>query len=191
MTVSKMEQVVLQKAEAEAKEILAKARKEADERWETRSARLREEHERRVEAARQEIESELERTEGARANENRLELLRLKNEIIEEIFDKALDRFVESDAYPEWLKQQIKSLPKMGGAELVANKADRDRLKKASADVERDDMPVAEDAAPIRGGFLVRGKQVDMDVSVESLMDAMRESLTQQIARKLFDEEAE
>ncbi len=186
-----MEEVVVRKAEAEAKEILAEARKEADERWETRSARLREEHERRVEAAKQEIESELERTEGSKANDNRVELLRVKNEILDEIFDKALDRFVESDAYSGWLKRQVEALPEMEGAELVANEADRDRLKKAAADGERNDMPVAEDAAPIRGGFLVRGKQFDMDVSVESLMDAMRESLTQRIARQLFDEETE
>jgi len=187
VALSGVEKAVLEKAEAEANKVLDAARREADAYWERESARLREAHERRVEADRRELEMQLERDAGAKEIEHRLELLKAKNEIIQEVFETALDGIIElpDEGYLRWLREQVARLPEMSDAVLVANERDRPLLERAVRESGRQ-FAVGDDNAPIRGGFLLRSENVDLDCSIESLMDDIRETLTRDVAERLF-----
>ena len=188
MAIESLQTAVLDKARAEAEAILAEARKGADARFERESARLREEHERRVEAIRAEAEAGLERDAGNRRAEDRNKLLAMKNEIIEEVFAKAVEdiRNLPDDGYAEWLKAQLARAPKMDGAAVAVNEADRPLMEKILG--EGSELKLAEKPADIEGGMIIQGPKADLDFSVESLLGVLRESLAEEIAAQLFAE---
>ncbi len=190
MALSNVEQAVLQKAEDEVRKTLDEASEAAEALLQRRTARLREEHERRVEATHHELESELERETGARDAADRLELLKLKNEIIEEVFEKAVAgiRSLPDNGYAGWIKAQVAALPPMDEAVLVANAQDQSFLQDAVAAAQRSDLKTSDQPAAIKGGFLVQGAQADLDFSIEALMGTLRDSLTEDISQKLFGE---
>jgi len=186
VAISNVEQAVLKRAEDEVRKIEEEARAAAEALWERESARLREEHVRRVEATRQEIEGALERELSAIRAENNREILKIKNEIIEVVFRKALDAILNlpDDGYAKWVRARVAGLPEMPGARLAGNERDQALLKEAATG--RSDLSVADEPAPLKGGFLVLGAQADLDFSIEALMAALRESLTQDVAARLF-----
>ena len=192
MSLPSLEQAVLKKADEEAAAILEKAREEAEARLARESARLKAEHERRVAAARAEMEGALERETGAREAEDRMKLLKIKNEIIREVFDRAVEgaRSLPDDGYAAWLKSRLDHLPKLEAAQVLVNEQDRDLMARILQETSAEgSLKLAETNATIRAGFLVQGKEADLDFSVEALMDVLRESLGQEIAQRLFGDE--
>ena len=189
-----MEHAVLRKAQEEADAILNEASAKADARFERESARLREEHERRVAAARAELEAALERETSAKETANRLGLLKIKNEILEEIFSRAVEgiRSLPDDGYARWLKEQIATVPKAAGARVAVNERDTQLMAGLLRDLPGESaMQLADRPAPIQAGFLVQGEQADLDFSVEVLLSVLWESLAREIATRLFGGEAE
>jgi len=188
VAIANVEQAVLKKAEDEARQVEAVARAEADAFWEKESARMREEHARRIEATRQALEGELERDSGDRKAADNRELLKMKNEIIEEIFSQALDgvQNLPGDGYAQWVKARIASLPDMPNTALAGNERDQPLLQQIAA--ERANRSISTTPVPIKGGFMVIGAQADLDFSIESLMNTLRESLTHDVATRLFGE---
>jgi vacuolar-type H+-ATPase subunit E/Vma4 len=185
VALSQIEQAVMAKAEGEVASVLEDARREADELLERRMERARDDHTRRVEDARQELEAELDRETGAKETDDRLALLKIKNEIMDEIFGKALDslRGLPDNGYAKWLTAQAKSLPALEGAALLGTAEDKALLQEVASEIG---LTVSDAAVSIKGGFLVTGVQADLDVSVESLMAVLRESMTEEISTKLF-----
>ena len=194
MALMDMEQAVLRKAQEEADAILNEARAKAAARVERESARLREEHERRVAAARAELEAALERETSAKETANRLGLLKIKNEILEAVFSRAVEgiRTLPDDSYARWLKGQVAVVPRVSGARVAVNERDAQLMAGLLRDLPGESaMQLAENPARIQAGFLVQGEQADLDFSVEALLGVLWESLAQEIATKLFDGEAE
>jgi len=191
LAIEKLQTAVLDKARAEAEAILAEARKGADARYERDAARLREEHERRVAVLRAEAEAALEREAGNRRAEQRNKLLAMKNEIIEEVFAKAVEgiRNLPDNGYATWLAAQLARAPRMDGAAVAVNEADRPVMEKILADGS--DLKMAEKPAPVRGGLIIQGPRADLDFSIESLLGVLRESLAEEIASQLFAEPEE
>jgi len=189
-----MEQAVLRKAQEEADAILNEARVKANARFERESARLREEHERRVGAARAELEAALERETSAKETADRLSLLKIKNEILEAVFSRAVEaiRSLPDDGYARWLKGQLAVVPKATGTRVAVNERDAQLMAGLLRDLPGGSaMQLAENPASIQAGFIVQGEQADLDFSVEVLLGVLRESLAQEIATRLFGGEAE
>ena len=187
MALTEVEEAILKKAQEEADAIIAEAEQKADAHLERESARLREEHERRIARTRAELEAALDRETGTRKTQDRLEILKVKNEIIEEVFRKTVEGIVSlpDGGYEKWLKGQISRLPRIDGAEILANDRDRETVGKILGETKIP-MKLSEESAPIKGGFLVRGRDADLDYSVEALLGVLRESLAEEVAAGLF-----
>ena len=194
MAMTNVEQAVLNKAQQEAEAVLDEARGATEAHWERASARLRESHERRVEALRAELTGTLERQCASRETEDRLERLKIKNEIIDKVFRRAAEGIVSlpDDGYHHWLKSQLSHLPERSGGRVAANERDREivgRLLKEIPDPQG--LALSEEPLDILGGFLVQGERADLDYSVDSLLSVLRESLAEEVAASLFRGEAE
>ena len=192
MTIPAVQQAVLDRAQAEAQRVLDEGRRQADARFEREATRLREEHARRVESMKAELEGDLDREVGARRTEDRNKLLAMKNEIIADVFARAIDgiRSLPDDGYATWLKSQLERVPKTEGAQVVVNAADRDTAVALLGQLPGDaGLALSDKSASIEAGLLVEGAQADLDFSVESLLDVLRESLSEEIASRLFAEE--
>jgi len=188
-----LEQAVEKKAKEQAEALLAEARREAETVLKRETERRREEHARRVEALRQSLENEYEREVGARRAEDRREVLRLKNEILEEVFRRAVEGMVQlpNQGYARWLAAQLRKLPDAGrGMTLRANPRDGELLTRLLKE-QGSGASMAEPDPSVQAGFIAQGPGRDLDLSVESLMGAMRDALTERVAAELFDAKTE
>jgi len=184
-----MEETVLSRAEAEAQAILDGAKRRAAARWERESVHLRAEHEHRVEAMKARLEAELQREINAAEAGYRTKILQLKNDIIEEVFAKAAERIrnLPDDGYRTWLREQLEAVPAIDGARVVAAESDRDLIAGLLEQLGGGRSPaLAEETAPLRGGFVVRTEKMDLDFSIEALLGALRERIREEIAAELF-----
>lgn len=192
MPLTNLEKAVEKKAREQAGAIMAKARKDADARLRRDSERLREEHAHRLDLLRRELEADLDRQTGDAETKDRREVLRIKNEIISALFTQALDGIVSlpGNGYAEWLGAQLKKLPNQGkDMVLRVNPRDKDLIAQQARALGVV-APVADQDDSLRGGFVAQGKGRDLDFTTASLMDAMRETLTEQVVSRLFDSEA-
>ena len=193
MPLTNLEKAVEKKAQEQADALPASARGEADARLRRDSERMREEHARRLDALGRELQADLDRQVGDAETKNRREVLRIKNEIIAELFGKALDGIVSlpGNGYAEWLGAQLKKLPN-AGKEMTLRVHPRDKeLVARQIRALGIAAPVADLDEDVRGGFVAQGKGRNLDFTTDSLMQEMRETLTEKAVSKLFESEAD
>jgi len=188
VSLAKVEEVVLKKAQQEAAALVQEAARAADAHREKESARLKAQHTQRVESARAEMQAALERELNAKESEGRRQLLGRKNELIGQVFDQAAERIISlpADGYRDWLKRQLRRVPPMDQATIRVAARDKAPVASVLAELGRPDLRLDEAPADIRGGFLVQGKSFDMDFSLDSLLGVLRESLAEKATAKLF-----
>lgn len=113
--------------------------------------------------------------------EARREILNAKHQLIVRVIDKAAERFTSSKNYPALIAKTVAASPKTSDVLLSAD--DLKRLKSHSW--ARKAKP-----APIMGGVILRTPGRDLNFSLDASFETLKESLTLEIARILFDETA-
>jgi len=198
VTLHEVEAAVLKKAQAEAESLLVEARRLAEERWQRESVRLREEHRRRLEHLRVEEEAALAREVAAKRAEHRRALLARKNEILDEVFHQAAEAIITlpDDGYRCWLEAQLLRVVRLtqgdeSAGEVLTNDRDHTLVGRLLTQLTPGArLTLAAERVPIRGGFLVRGRRWDLDLSLDSLLAQLRETLAEKVATALFGGES-
>lgn len=195
MSFDRVESAVIDEAKADAGEIIEEARRESEK----IKARFREESERNFEEAALQSENasarETARIIGLARQEGKLEVLRAKNQVIDNIFRKTAEKF---GSLPEqdrielitgWLN---KLSPEIGGsvrvspidakfftsefmASLNSGRPSHGLFSSVTAD-ER-----------ISGGFIIEGNNFTVDFTIDTKLKELRESFAGELARELFE----
>jgi len=188
LSLQDVEKKVLASAEAEAREILAKAQAEAQAERDRRSAALRDDQKRRLNAAIAQVDAGLERELAMRRAENGMQLLTAKNEILDAIFWRALERMRASDGfdYGAWLARQVRQAVAAGAGVLQCNARDRDAVAAVLAESGTHAITLAEEPAPVQGGVLLVGESQDLDLTLDAALSDLREEMSVPLAERLF-----
>lgn len=129
--------------------------------------------------------------------ETRKSILAFKQEMVSSAFEKAVEAIINMPRadYVEFLASQAASAAVYGSEELVLCERDR---KNVGADVEKranalvrerglsGGLTLSAETADIRGGLLIRHGNIEVNCSVETLMELYRSSLATQVANILF-----
>ena len=157
-------------AEAEARELRAKNEKAAAER-----------EERLVSSAQMEA---------------RKVQLAAKQEMVERTYALALDKLcaMPEEQYVTVLADLLVQASSNGKEEAVFSAKDRERVgekavAKANA-LSGKQLRLSEETQPIRGGFILKDKNVEVNCTFETLVRLQRRELDSQVAKVLFDEKA-
>jgi V/A-type H+-transporting ATPase subunit E len=129
--------------------------------------------------------------------ENRKEILRVKQEMIEGTFEGAIERILSLDtgAYGCVLNNLIFEADPEGGEEILLNQRDRDRLGTEWLDRlnrglgekgRKGGMRLAKETRPIRGGAILRRGRKEINCSLESVIGSKRNALETTVAGILF-----
>ena len=182
---------IISDAEKEAQGIIDEAEKQADEIVAASSARA---DAQRAEA-RAEVEDRAKRISDGKAATARLEGAKLelaeKRRVIDTVYERALSELValnEKDFLS--LTERLLNEYAEEGDEIVFAKlyGYTDAVKKFPVFSERRHT-ISDERADIQGGFLLRGKKADRDLSFTALLDADREAYQSEIAQELFKSE--
>ncbi len=176
-------------AEAEAK--CAEIRKENEKKAQERYLQL-------IRNGTKDCESGLERRKSAAEMDAKKSVLALKQDCVAEAFDMAKRRLADmpEDSYVGFLASLAASAAADGSGEIVLSARDRERCGKAV--LERANavlaakgltpaLTLAADSREISGGLILRQGGVEVNCSIEALVEALKGPMTADVARTLFE----
>ncbi|HOK49797.1 MAG TPA: V-type ATP synthase subunit E [Sedimentibacter sp.] len=119
-------------------------------------------------------------------------LLSAKQEAINKSFDAAIEKLkaMPEVEYLNFLVQEVVRIPNCQGS-IVLNAKDREsigeRLVKAvNEKLGAEKVALSKDTVETSGGFVLKRGKVEINSTFETLLDAMRDQLTSEIADVLF-----
>lgn len=176
----------------EAEAFREKAFKEAEQ--EAGSGR-----ERILSEASQEAKEERKRITSSAELDGRKALLSSKRSILDEAFGRAEERVLALDdaSYCDLIKRMILASAPKGDEEVIISKHDEGRItKRFLAGVNEElikrgkqgnlKLRISLDEEPV-GGFILKGKEIEVDSSLGSLLAAIRDELQSEVAKVLFE----
>jgi V/A-type H+-transporting ATPase subunit E len=179
---------ILEDAKLEAQSILASAEKEAFQKVTVMT-----------EQAREEAVLIKQRFAAATGMEDRKKLLKIRQDSVNEAFQAALQRLADlpKDQYGAFLEKILLNTVKDENCEIVFNQRDKERLgdafvKKANEKLAGQGMKtrltLAKDALSAAGGFILRYEDMEVNCTLEVLINMARPELESEVAAILLDE---
>lgn len=176
-------------AEAEAK--CAEIRKENEKKAHERYLQL-------IRNGTKDCESGLERRKSAAEMDAKKSVLALKQDCVAEAFDMAKRRLADmpEDSYVGFLASLAASAAADGSGEIVLSARDRERCGKAVLERANEALAakgltpaltLAADSREISGGLILRQGGVEVNCSIEALVEALKGPMTADVARTLFE----
>ena len=192
MTLERIEKHITEQAEAEAAEIIDGARKEA----ERISSSAREEADAQyagdIERLKRELRTAFEQDTGKLRARRRMELLKLKAGILDDVFANAAEKLLARDEYRDRVRSQLKEVAGSEG-QILCRPDQRETigglLKELGGELTEKIAPLGEEGVDITGGFVFRGDRFDIDYSLDSQLDGLRENVLPELIAEAFPEE--
>ena len=188
--------------EADAQEEVRKIREAS----EARCAEIRAENERKAEAAywkiiqdgAKEIEDRASRTDRTARLEARKIVLAMKQQMVSRAFDLARSKIVDlpEQDYVGFLAKQASDAAITGQEELILNEQDRKRyggkVVKAANELRARNgaeacLTLSENTRRIYGGLILKQGDIEVNCTVETMLDLSRGELAAQVAEVLFE----
>ena len=196
MSLDHIRQTVLAEARAEGERILATAREHKQQRLDSARESLDAEFVRRREQAEHEQRQQADRQVVARRAEHNLALLKRRNDILDELFNRAAECLADlpDEEYAAVVGEWMQALPDDVGGTVLCNERDQERLAGLVARLnerrpEGARLRMAEYWGPLRGGVLFQTDNYEIDLSLDSRLKRLRETLAPDVARLVFPDE--
>lgn len=195
--INKITDRIAAEAEAEVSAVLAEAEKSAAAVRADFAAQAKELGDTLLRQGTEEIEQKVQRADRASRLEAKKDILSLKQELVGQAYRRAMEKILalpEAD-YADFLAREAGSAALTGKEEIILNDADHDRLgtkvtAAANALAVKRGLPgelkLAETTRPITGGVVLRQGDIEVNCTLDSLLELSRGSLDAEVARILF-----
>jgi V/A-type H+-transporting ATPase subunit E len=195
--VGRLTQKIIDDAEAEAAEILRQAKTEADAAAAEARAQVRKIETEAGSRAQAEAREHIRRQVSLGELEARKGILAEKGEIIEEVFDRALEDIKRKDRESGYglTKGLLLKAIEHGDEEIIMSPEDRkavggafvsginSELRKGG---KRGDVKLSDETRSMRGGFVLRRGRAEINSTYETLLAMLRDDVETEIATILF-----
>jgi len=195
--VEKIKEKILQDSQAKADSIIDDAKKQAEAIIEKANARAVQKAEEVRKRAAAEAAEKLKISNSMLELEMRKDMLNTKQQLIEEVFQSALDSLskMENSQYEATITKLIISAVETGNEEIQLAKQDKNRL---SADFgsklnqtlvqvgKNGNLKFSDEARDIKGGFVLKAGGVEINYSFEALLRMYRDEIEPEVAAILF-----
>ena len=190
--IEKITQRIASDAQAEVDRILGDAREEA--------ARISANYRAQADAEAQELDAKNERAaaeqeerliSAAQMKASRLQLA-AKQEMVEKAYIQALDKLcaLPEEQYVAILADLLVKASSNGKEEAVFSPEDRERVGEAAVakanELSGKQLRLSEETQPIRGGFILKDKNVEVNCTFETLVRLQKAETAGAVAQKLF-----
>ena len=188
-------------ARSEAETIEADAQKQCEEIKENYEKTAKDEYWKLVRAGVKTCELRVRRMGKTAVMEAKKSVLTLKQEMVSSAFDRAkeLIRDFPPDQYTDFLARMAARAAVTGSEELIFNEGDRkqfgaEAVKKANGIIGETakDIPgklvLSASTKPIFGGVIVKAGDIEVNCSIEALVNLCRNDLAPQVAEIMFEE---
>lgn len=145
-----------------------------------------------AERAVKEAESLKSRKISAAELQGRKMMLSAKQEAIRKSFQKALEKLksMPEEEYIDFLTNQITKVPYADGM-IILNKSDREKIgekliKSVNDKSKSDKFSLSSETSNSTGGFIFRSGSVEVNSTFETILDSVKDELTNEVANALF-----
>ena len=190
--IEKITQRIASEAQAEIDRILGDARDEAD--------RIAESYRAQADGEAAELNARNEKNAAEREErlvsaaqmEARKVLLAAKQEMVEKAYIQALDKLcaMPKEQYVDVLAKLLVEASSNGKEEAVFSKEDREQVGKAAVEkanqISGKQLRLSEESLPIRGGFILKDKNVEVNCTFETLVRLQKAETAGAVAKTLF-----
>ena len=195
--INKITDRIAAEAEAEASAVLAQAEEAAAAVRADFAARAKELEESLLRQGTEEIEQKVQRADRASRLESKKDILSLKQELVTQAYRRAMEKILalpEAD-YIAFLAREAGNAALTGKEEILLNQADPDRVGEkvaaaANALAAKRGLPgelkLSDKTRPINGGVVLRQGDIEVNCTLDSLLELSRGSLDAEVARILF-----
>lgn len=195
----RLQRRILDDAEKEASRIKDAAQAKAEEILKEASAKAEVRYSEIMSAAQKERETRKQRLITLARLDGRRMLLAAKDQALQDVFAEAMNAMVSSyrQRYRDFLRELLAATATYDVQEVIFNERDRselasglvsevqDLLKRQGRNVRID---VSQETRPIRGGFLLRSGNIEINCSIEAIFQNKRDELIPEVAGVLFAE---
>ena len=199
MSLDRIKNAIVDEARKEADRVREAGRKKADEKYAKAEAELKAQLQQRLRDAEETQRDAANRATIALRSQLGMELLTAKNEQVDKVFDRALDKAVNlpNNGYRVLMMKWLKAAPAGEPGQLVLNDRDRkafgqqlvnDLNKLRSKEAA---LTLSPETAAIRGGFVLRTVKYEIDRSLDSLIAKLKEEMAPEVASVLFGSRVE
>ncbi len=196
MSLEEIKSKVIGEAETKAEARVAAARDEADSIKVQSVLDAEDLEERLLRRARQEAEGRKERMVTDARLASRKSVLVEKQAILDDVFNTAMDAFLESgEEFREALLQALLNSVETGEETLVLPELDRDAWgtklvdelnRELSARGRKGTIQLADADQGFAAGVILRGRGVELNLSADLMMRQIREQLEERVSHQLF-----
>ena len=184
-------------AEAQSDAIQAKAAAEAAEVKAQYAQRAERESQDILDRGRKAAAEREERLAGVAQLERRKTLLAVKQEMLDQAFEKALEELqnLPEKEYVDLVSRLVAQAAKTGKEEVIFSQKDRPRYGKAvvtranEALGEKGRLTLSAQTRPIQGGFILSDGEVEVNGTFDTLVRLQRRELDGPVAKLLFQDQ--
>ena len=195
--INKITDRIAAEAEAEVSAVLAEAEKSAAAVRADFAAQAKELGDTLLRQGTEEIEQKVQRADRSSRLEAKKDILSLKQELVAQAYRRAMEKILalpEAD-YIAFLAREAGNAALTGKEEILLNQADHDRVGEkvaaaANALAAKRGLPgelkLSDKTRPINGGVVLRQGDIEVNCTLDSLLELSRGSLDAEVARILF-----
>jgi len=198
MSIEPIKEAILSEARSEAERIEADARRELQEQLAAQRDSIKAESERSFQQQSRTLERDVNQGLIEARSSKRLELLRMRNSILDDLFRRAGERVaaLADDDYREMVRGWMEQVPADRAGELLCNERDAGRLAPLIDELNASrprqaQLELHPGEVPRLGGVIFRTEKFELDLSVDSRLEHLREELAPEIASMIFPPEVE
>ena len=184
-------------AEAEITSVLTEAEARASAITEEFAAKAKAAEDELLRAGKDAAEQRVQRQERTARLEAKKDVLGLKQELVSAAYDKAKKAILgmDEDKYVAFLAKQTCAAALTGGEKVILSEADRSRLGEklvaaANAALKERGLPgelrLSDETRPISGGLVLRRGSIEVNCTLDKLLEMSRGSLDAEVASVLF-----
>ncbi|WP_326514686.1 V-type ATP synthase subunit E [Clostridium intestinale] len=189
---------ILEEAKHKEKEIAAYAESEKEKILSSKIKEAEDERKLILLKAEEEAKTKKERIISSTTLKVRNEKLEIKQKLISEVFDKALEELcsMNSSKLKNFIKHTILDLDIEGDETIILNEDGKSKVDdKFVEDLnfiflarnKKGELKVREENGNFKGGFIVEKNGVEINSTFESLMDSMKDELEYEVSKALFN----
>ncbi len=189
---------ILEEAKHKEKEIAAYAESEKEKILSSKIKEAEDERKLILLKAEEEAKTKKERIISSTTLKVRNEKLEIKQKLISEVFEKALEELcsMNSSKLKNFIKHTILDLDIEGDETIILNEDGKSKIDdKFVEDLnfiflarnKKGELKVREENGNFKGGFIVEKNGVEINNTFESLMDSMKDELEYEVSKALFN----
>ena len=181
-------------AQAEAEKILGEAKKQCAAIKADYDKKAEDSYAEKIRAGVKACEDVAESKDRIAQMESKKSVLALKQEMVNASFDKAAEKILSlpENEYIEFLTKLIVNSASTGDEEVILNAADSKKIGKAvveaaNAQIKNGKLKLSEQTGEFKGGVVLKRGNVEVNSTLELLLDLCRSEMSSLLAKVLFE----